>query len=222
MLKVDWKQLPRIPVVLVFSYLGAMVSYVFMVLAHEMGHYLAASLFNPGAISGFYFPMENAYKMFFYQKLTEITACPGTAACVTYKASVLDSFGLFGGLIVAMAGVATTAVILFFLLKAKCSIEKDKKNQEGLVRTAEAAFLLGTFMVAMAVSVEWIGDGTLAFMPLLHNVYLTAFVISVILIPLCVVALSAGLDLIVYIAPGYAPYYSKLKGWLFATYKLGG
>lgn len=158
-MKVDVKQLARIPFVAPFFYFGAMLCYVVLILAHELGHYLAASLVNPSAISGFYFPVENAWKLFLFQKLTAISECPGAAACVTYKASLLDSFGQVGGFVVGMAGVATTVVLLVFLLKVKRSVVQDIQNRNGIARTSQAAFLLGVFLMSLDVSVEWISDG---------------------------------------------------------------
>lgn len=211
--KSDGKQLTRIPVVLVFFYLSVMLSYLFLILAHEAGHYVAASLINQSAISGFYFPMENSYKMFFFQKLTEIPECPGTAACVVYKASVLDSFGPYGGFIVSLAGVAATTAILFVLLKVKHSMELDTKNSEGLFRTAEASFLLGAFLVFINISLAWVSDGAKAFLPFFSNTWLTASILTVFLIPLVLVCILAFIETAIYVAPVYAPHYAKFRKW---------
>ena len=219
MWKGNKKQLKRIPVVLVFFYLGSILGYLFLILAHEAGHYVAASMINPSAISGFYFPTENSYKLFLFQKLTEIPECPEMAGCVAYKASVLDSFGPFGGLIVSLAGVATTAIILFFLLKIKRSMELDAKNNEDLFRTAEASFLLGMFLLSINVSLAWVSDGWKAFLPILPNTLLIGLLITIILIPLVLVCILAFIEVVVYIVPFYAPYYAKMRLWFVSIWR---
>jgi hypothetical protein len=209
--------------ILVGACIGVALGLLLFITVHEGGHFLVASLINPNAINGTYFPIENIPKALFAQEQKNIPECDSSAACVTYKSNLRDSFGPVGGLLVAFAGVAASTVLLFLSLRLKRAIEK-RFVRKNIFDVAAVTFLIGWLLAGFVISLGWTNDCLKAVLIFINNtitaklIFIPFFLIPALILGfICVFAI---LDLVILPIPLVKPLREELKA-VVVKYKVG-
>ncbi len=203
----------------VFLYVGIALGLLVFTTAHEAGHFLVASIIKPSAISGFYFPVENIPKALIFQEQKNIPECENSAACVTYTASVSDSFGQIGGFFTSIAGVVATTILLFLSLRLKRVVEKGFDGKK-TIYLAAASFLTGWFLAGFEISLGWGGDGAKAVFLFINNTTVALLIVLPISLILAFVCFFAILDMATLPIPILGPIREELKA-VMVRYNVG-
>ncbi|MFH0929090.1 MAG: hypothetical protein V1818_01890 [Candidatus Aenigmatarchaeota archaeon] len=159
------KTLILIFILMAFGIFTGVISDFFV---HEMGHYTFASIINSSAIEGVRFYPESLLASPIENKIQ-------TFARVSYKSSILESFGFHGGLLVTVAGFLFEVI---FLVSLVALVKKQRHGRRGLT-----AFLLGALLGAlMGISASWINDFIFIFYTLSENTLVTGAMIIAMLL----------------------------------------
>lgn len=157
--------------VIILMTLGLFTGIFSDLIIHEMGHYTIASIINSSAIEGMDFYPESMLNPFSNKILT--------LAMVKYRSPIIDSFGLFGGSFVTIAGVVFEivflALVVLFLNRLQKRELQKKKNT--------TLYLLGIMLgIMMIISTSWLSDVAMIVNGLFNNYYITMAVIGAFLI----------------------------------------
>jgi hypothetical protein len=171
---------------------------------HEAGHYSAAYIFNRSAIKEFHYSPENALKGLFNM------AEGPYPQYVSYTGSVYNVFTPLQAFIVAIAGVAYTTALFFFLVFLTKRLERRYLKKNSKSDFALLSFMVGYFCSFTYIHFAWIGDGAMAMRIFTDNTLIMAIVITIISLALVVYTVKVIIELLNVLYPELGPKYSPI------------
>jgi hypothetical protein len=199
----------RMKVYLPLLLIGLIIGTLVNPFVHEMGHYSTAYIFNKSAIKEFYYSPENALKGLFNM------AEGPYPQYVSYTGSVYEVFTPLQAFIVAIAGVAYTTILFFFLVFSTRKIERRYLKGHSKLDFAILSFMVGYFITFFYIHFAWVSDGAMAMSIFTDNTLIMVIVITVISLALIIYTAKVILELlnVLYpeLGPAYSPILRKLK-----------
>jgi hypothetical protein len=176
---------------------------------HEVGHYSTAYIFNKSAIKEFYYSPENALKGLFNM------AEGPYPQYVSYTGSVYDVFTPLQAFIVAIAGVAYTTILFFFLIFSAKRLGRKYLKGHSKLDFALLSFMVGYLITFIYIHFAWVSDGAMAMRIFTGNTLIMTIVITIISLALVVYTVKVIIELlnVLYpeLGPAYSPILRKLK-----------